>query len=311
MTKSIKWGLALPSPLRQNSYAGLPQCAADAGRSPALVGWFSSWLQNGSYQSFNLFAMNYLRTRGITPVLCWQIQDPITKVAIRPEEILRGDHDRYLRYWAEDAATHFDEFYLRILHEFDGDWYPWSLGQNGWTPETHRQVWTYLVALFRGAGATNVKFVWCPNREVPTTEAQIRESFPGTELVDVMGVDGYDFGNDEHGHKRQSWEQIFDHTLFPGALFDELAPDLPKMVCELGTVEDPTDPLVKARSISHWTGYVAKDRYDLMGWCWMNDRQEDGAGRDNTFQSSAASLEAFKAGIALSVYESAVSTYQF
>lgn len=298
---TIAWGCALPSPTNKTDYRGIAVSQADAGQQMTLVGWYGHWLDNAGYSPFPKSTFDYVRANGSTSVFCWQVtnsSDPITANSLTAASILRGDHDDYIEGWAANAAAWGDDIYLRILHEFDGNWYSWSVGNNDWTTENHVAVWRYIVRKFSEAGVFNVFFVWCPSRVTPTNQSVITAAFPGNWWVDYMGCDGYNFGP-YGGHGWQTAEQVFDATLLSSGLFTKLAPHKPQLICEVGCAEDGIHD--KGAWISHFFGYVVKSRYpNVQGVCWMQNLHDDG--RDNHFESSPQAWDAFKASVGLSYY---------
>ncbi len=77
--------------------------------------------------------------------------------------------------------------YIRFAHEFNGNWYPWSVS-NG-------DVGNFKTAWARFANLRNQYFpgaqiVWCPNAG-SSWAYDIRTLYPGNAYVDVVGVDKY------------------------------------------------------------------------------------------------------------------------
>src|SRR5690606_11729248 len=82
---------------------------------------------------------------------------------------------------------------LRIFHEFEGDWYPWSLTENGKDPAVYVSAFRYVVDRFRAAGANNVQWMWCLNAEPKPYAAYnwVVSCYPGDEYVDIVATDIY------------------------------------------------------------------------------------------------------------------------
>ncbi|WP_369068703.1 glycosyl hydrolase [Kineococcus terrestris] len=90
--------------------------------------------------------------------------------------------------------------YVRPFHEFNGNWYQWSV-RNSTDQANFVRYWQNVVApLFRRVFGTDARFklVWSPNRD-SSTSLDVRKSFPGKAFVDAIGIDYYDFSraNDE------------------------------------------------------------------------------------------------------------------
>jgi len=72
----------------------------------------------------------------------------------------------------------------------NGSWYPWGLGVNGNTAAQYITMWRKVVTAFRMAGASNVRWVWCPNVD----QATMAQFYPGDDYVDWIALDGYNKG---------------------------------------------------------------------------------------------------------------------
>ncbi len=80
--------------------------------------------------------------------------------------------------------------YIRPFHEFNGDWY------TGWfvtseRAEDYKKAFRRMVGIFREA-MPKVKVVWSPNDNNSAGFAGVDASYPGDDVVDVIGVDSYD-----------------------------------------------------------------------------------------------------------------------
>jgi beta-mannanase len=74
-------------------------------------------------------------------------------------------------------------------------------------PEQWQEAWRRVVGIARGQGATNVAFVFCTNtNDVGGVPAEAY--WPGAEWVDVVGVDGYNWGWDAAGRPQVTAEQV-------------------------------------------------------------------------------------------------------
>lgn len=134
------------------------------------------------------------------PLVSWQPWDGIhvenARFAFRT--IIHGKHDTYLRAWAEGAAAWGlqdprNVLYLRFAHEMNGGWVGWSAFHNGNTTNQFIRAWRHVVTIFRGAGATNVRFVWSPNEPGPGS-TPYRKLYPGDAYVDWVGFSSYNWG---------------------------------------------------------------------------------------------------------------------
>lgn len=83
--------------------------------------------------------------------------------------------------------------YIRFAHEFNGDWYPWSV--TGDEVSDFTQAWARFHDLQEEILPEH-RLVFCPNSETTADlDLDWRDAFPGAEEVDVVAVDFY---NDWH-----------------------------------------------------------------------------------------------------------------
>jgi hypothetical protein len=129
------------------------------------------------------------------------------------QEVIAGQHDASFRLWAQQLAQEGGWLYWRIYHEFNGTWFPWSIGRNGQTDQTLIAAWRHIYGIFQTAGAQNVLFVWCPN-EVSAGIWDYRTSYPGDAYVHRLGLDGYNWGTDACPTCWRSFGDIYwdDHS---------------------------------------------------------------------------------------------------
>jgi hypothetical protein len=87
---------------------------------------------------------------------------------------------------------------LRPMPEMNTPWYAWSGSANHNSPSRFISAWKHIRALVRATpGGARIKLMWTPYAwSTPDTSANaISKYFPGAGQVDLMGADGYNFGN--------------------------------------------------------------------------------------------------------------------
>lgn len=114
--------------------------------------------------------------------------------------------DDYYNTWAKEIKQYKKPIYLRLAHEMNGNWYPWGAA-NGNTPETYVAFWRHVHDIFEQNKVKNVKWVWCVNNDPAST---IKSYYPGDNYVDVVAVDGYNFGNTKTWSSWTEFKYIFD-----------------------------------------------------------------------------------------------------
>ena len=155
----------------------------------------------------------------------------------RLARIVDGSWDEQLGRWARAVAGARSPVMVRFAHEMNGTWYPWSEQVNGNRPGDYVAAWRHVVDLFRREGATDALWVWSPNVVEPSTTA-LDELWPGEDDVDVVGLDGYNWGAARHDTSWRSPAQLFDATL---AQVRDLAPGVPVVITETACAEQGGD----------------------------------------------------------------------
>lgn len=201
--------------------------------------------------------------------------------------IAGGALDSYLHSFARSAKAFGREVWLRPFHEMNGNWYPWGGTVNGNSPSDFVPAWRRVRAIFTAEGATNVKFVWCPNAEsVPNTYSNaIARYWPGDAYVDRIALDGYNFGGSTSSWR--SFSSVFANSY---ASVTALSATKPIFIAETacGTVGGD-----KAAWISDMFAAVPARFPRISGITWFDTVKE----RDWRIDSSSATLSAYRAGL--------------
>lgn len=187
-------------------------------RRVKIVSWYQDWGTDQSHFRWNVTkAVRGIARSGRTPLLTWE---PFPGDPYGPgpwdqysnAAIARGDHDAYIRWWAGKVAKLHKRVYVRLAHEMNGTWYSWGGPVNNNSSASYKRMWRHVVDVARGAGATNIKWVWCPLAEdVPNTRAnRFERYYPGRRYVDILSLDGYNWGasTPQYGGWR-SFKKIF------------------------------------------------------------------------------------------------------
>ncbi len=272
MPNTVKWG----------AFVGWQDTAMPAfetlvGKKPSYDMIFSHWGNDVDFPSrYNA----RIRDQGRTMVLFWEAVDYSRDYFSQPEysldAVLSGRLDPYFTHFAEGAKAYGGEVILIPFSEFNGNWYPWgvSLGTNG---AKFVDAYRYLHKFF--VNVPNVKFGWVPNNDsVPDTPQNKFELFyPGSEYVDYVGVDGFNFG----GSQQQTFAQMFDSPLTRLTQYNK-----PIFIFSMASTEYAGKPAWITDALT-----VQLYRYpQVAGWLWFNENKE----RDWRVNSSPAALEAFK-----------------
>lgn len=132
------------------------------------------------------------------PMISWEPWDPVPAGGSGADQgapqpvysnrtIADGHHDDYVDRWAGAIADYAAPVLLRPMHEFNGNWYPWSHD-----PAAFTDAWRHLRTRFDRAGADNVIWVWSYQpgacEGLSAWRDRVSHYWPGEEYVDVLGM---------------------------------------------------------------------------------------------------------------------------
>jgi beta-mannanase len=164
------------------------------GRYPAIWTVWSDWGAPSGSSSFPATFMSKLRSHGIVPMVNWEPLNPSKQGDCAHwalDNIINGDHDAYIRKWAQAAKAYGGKILMRFGHEMNGYWFIWGAGRCDNTAAKFVSAWRHVWNIFRGStgvGATNVRFVWSPYR------TNFANFFPGDSYVDFLGTTAFSWG---------------------------------------------------------------------------------------------------------------------
>ena len=221
------------------------------GATPASVMWFDSW---GTGAKFPVADAKKLWRQGVMPHYTWEPWytdlGPNDPGQIKLADIVDGTWDSYIKARGREFARVGKPIMVRWAHEFNGNWYPWGIANNGADPSLYVRAYQHVHDLVEGVGADNVQWVWAYNNGSSPNEAynDPAAAYPGDDYVDWVGIDGYNWGFGP------SWDPGVDHWVsfedtFAGAYATSrvVAPGKPVMLGEFASSADGGD---KARWIA-------------------------------------------------------------
>jgi beta-mannanase len=177
---------------------------------------------------------------------------------------------------------------IRLFHEMNGDWMPWGVGKSGASNQDIINAWRHVHDIFVEEGATNARFVFCPNERYTIWQDShpYADYYPGDAYVDYLALDGYNWG-DARGLPWYSFDEIFDQSYQE---LTALSSTKPVMIAEYASHTSPGD---KAQWITDAQNVLKSGKYSrIKALLWFEDNQEGAKWRIDTSQSS---IDAYKA----------------
>lgn len=199
------------------------------GAVPGYILWY---LQLGEPFPANVAEQN--KSLGIHTV----INQDISNDMFTPErneqllkEIADGKWDDKFRNFAREARQLDQKVYYRFGYEMNGDWFPW-----GRKPKEYVDAWKHVWKLFRKEKADSVVWIFSPGVVwgQRTFKEDVLPYYPGKDYVDIVALDGYNFG-DKHDryHEWESFETVYSTSLYGLMNFGK-----PMWIAEIGCPSD-------------------------------------------------------------------------
>ena len=181
-----------------------------------------------------------LLNNGYRPVITWEPMfqgfNRLDPVQPRLNNIINGDYDTYIDQFADKVKTFTDTVIIRFMHEFEGNWYSWSLCENGLDPTRYISAFRKVVDRFRARGVTNVKWMWCVNSDYAPYRFYnwIVRAYPGDNYVDIVASDIY---NNHYPISDPWWRSFRWQTTETYYYLNKYFPQKPFYICEVGCRE--------------------------------------------------------------------------
>lgn len=203
------------------------------------------------------------------------------------DEINAGKADDCFRDLGRRVRDFGHPVFLRIYHEFNGTWMPYS-----GCGDKFISAWKRTVSLVRDAGATNAVWVWNPSEGYRTCAF---DSYPGDEWVDWVAVDGYNRGTGWCGTTQgwcEFWQLFRDDPKV--ALHDVYGPRKPFAVFETGSVEDASQPGRKGQWHLRALASLKNDFPYLKAFLYFDVDMSASGGPNWRLDTSQSSLDGFR-----------------
>lgn len=243
-TTRVEFGASAPQRGSESQRDAVERIESQIGRPLALVRvygrWdspfptdFDSWLAASGHRLF-LSVAAQRSDGGFVPWASIASADPGT-----------GLYETMVR-WARSIR----DFGAPVYFSFDPEPETESASTMG-TPAQFVAAWRTMRAIFADVGVPNATWVIVTTAYTyaRTDGRGIAAWYPGDDVVDAIGADGYNFFGCSAGVSTawRSFRQIFD----PVRAFGTMHPSKPVVVPEWGSVEDPSTPGRKATWIAN------------------------------------------------------------
>ena len=242
-------------------YGEVDLVQATVNRKADVIGYFQAWTED-----FRPDAVKQVWLRGQVPLLTWEPQAQVGTISNTDPQfalprILDGNHDAYIRRYAQSIRATGLPLILRFAHEMNGNWYPWSEGVNGNGDGDYVRAWRHVHNIFEAEGANDlVVWLWAPNRvnQIPN-RPHPAEFYPGDDVVDWIGMSGYYRPYDDAA----TFDYTYGQTL---PLLRDATRNKPIFLAEIGATETNDRKSFWIRDL--FAGMAANP--DIIGFGWFN-----------------------------------------
>jgi hypothetical protein len=257
----------------------------EIGREFCLDHQYYLW-QDGIPTSYETWTVS----QGRVPFVAWKPRNTNDLSPIRWTNITDGLCDGWITNRA-DAFKQFGQLTLMTFHHEPEDDQDTPGVTNFGTADEYQAAFRHVVSIFRNEGVSNV--VWAvvltqPSYTQPATNGkQADRWYPGDDVVDVIGCDGYNWYPTKTNSVWTPFTNIFSDFYAWGTSNHQK----PLLIAEFGCMEDTNNPNAKA-------DWFAEIPNVLQQWpavkavCYFNYTNPV---YPWTLDSSAASLAAFHA----------------
>jgi hypothetical protein len=189
--------------------------------------------------------------------------------------IIEGHFNNFFVEWANSIKQVKGTVLLRILHEFNGDWYPWCTVNNDKNPELVKKAYCHIHAIFKANNVTNVKFIWCPNSMSAPQEKwnYIMDAYPGDPFVDYVGLDIYNGA----GQGTPVWRSFRKEGIENYFILTQQLPNKPLLICETASRERRTSETGSRQDKADWirqmSDALSTDMSKVRLIAWFNEKE--------------------------------------
>jgi hypothetical protein len=274
--------------------ASLESYARISDKPPAILMWYQPWADSGPNR-FDAAAAVSVYQAGAIPMVTWEPWDPgkdanfvvgaTRQKRFALKRIVDGKFDPYIRQFAQDVKSVRGPVMIRLMHEMNGNWYPWCGSVNGNSPEQFVKAWRHVHDLFEEEGADNVTWVWSINHESVPGDFSNRYGayYPGDKYVDWTAMSGFNWGTTSH---YSVWQPFTHWYKKPLRYLKTLGK--PTVIAEFGVVEQGGD---KAKWITDAYKRIRKDHPEVRAVIYYDALEKGPQNTQNWRISSSKTAE--------------------
>lgn len=216
--------------------------------------------------------------------------------------IVEGHFDSFFADWARQIKQVNGIVLLRILHEFNGDWYPWCIANNDKNPQLLIRAYQHIHDIFNAQLVSNVKYIWCANSTSFPQEKWnfIMDAYPGDAYVDFVGLDIYNGA----GKGVPVWRSFRKEAIENYFILTQTLTNKPLFICETASRERIGAESKSAQNKAGWIRDMSKalssDISKVKLLIWFNEKStfkiNTSPEAENSFSTFVWKNDYFKSG---------------
>ncbi|KAG5180992.1 glycoside hydrolase superfamily [Tribonema minus] len=145
-------------------------------------------------------------------------------------DVAAGKYDGYLKKFGAFAKADGRLIYLRPLHEFNGDWYPWGIFREGNSLDAFKAAYRHVITVLRATGG-NFKYQLSYNvKSANSNPTKFSDFYVGDDYLQIC-VSAYNMAGARYPDSR-SLATILGYAY---AQFESFAPSKPLCLAEMST----------------------------------------------------------------------------
>ncbi len=190
------------------------------GDYPAVMSYDIGHIELGANQSLDKIPFDKIRkaiidqyNRGGMNTISWHLDNPktggsswdVSDTTVVASVLPGGDNHELFVGWIDKAADFMNSLQtangvkvpilFRPWHEHTGSWFWW--GEKLCSPEQYKALWCMTYDRMKERGVDNLLYAYSPGIE-PQDSTQYLAKYPGDDIIDLFGFDGYQFDRDQY-----------------------------------------------------------------------------------------------------------------
>jgi hypothetical protein len=272
-TLALTSALGLTDSGMPRSYASVISFERTTHAHVNVAMYYSGW-----YEGFDMAFGRDAQSQGATVLV------NIDSTGVALNAITAGRYDAFLKRFGREIRSFGHPVIVAFDHEMNGTWFDYGYGHT--TPTDFVAAWRHVHQVVDSV--TNlVSWLWTVNIPAANRTEPIAPLYPGSQYVDLIGIDGYDWSGS------LSFNDIFGTTIREVKAID---PSKRILIAETSVVHGPN----AAKQVTALFLGVRKDH--LLGFVWFNiDKKHASATTDHhdwRLQDDPAALAAFRKAVA-------------